>query len=217
MTGFGEKKLLIFDLDGTLVNTAEDIADAVNAAMIHFGYPTHNLEKIISFIGNGARLLITRALPSDARGDKLIDEVLEYYRDWYENHLIFHTYVYDGLIDALKTLKLRGVKLAVLSNKDNRHVREIVDTLLPDLFDIANGFLPQYPHKPAPDAVFAIAESLRIKMEDCAFIGDSAVDIQTAKNAGILSVGVAWGFLGTAPYEKNTPDIITYSPKDLLK
>lgn len=217
MNAITNKKLLIFDLDGTLVNTAEDIADSVNAAMAHFHYPVHSNEKIVTFIGNGARTLIKRAMPSDETSEEKVDEVLEYYRNWYDHHLIVHTYVYDGLLDALNELKNRGVKLAVLSNKDNRHVREIVNTLLPDIFDVANGYLPEYPHKPAPDSTLAIAERLGIKPEACAFIGDSAVDIQTAKRAGMTSVGVAWGFSGTAPYAENVPDMIAYNSKDLIK
>ncbi len=210
------KKALIFDLDGTLVNTVSDIAGAVNAMLEHYGFPKHDDEAVQRMIGKGAKNLITQALPDKNRTPEFIDEALECYRSCYDRNLIVKTYVYEGLHEVLLTLKNDGVKMAVLSNKDDRHVKEIVKKLMPGFFISADGFSPLYPHKPAPDAVLAIMKKMGVTREETAFVGDSAVDVQTAKNVGMTSVGVSWGFGGAAAFSDNVPDIIVDLPSELL-
>ncbi len=212
-----DKRALIFDLDGTLVNTVSDIANAVNEMLIRYGFPIHDDDTVRKMIGKGAKNLISQVLPEKNRTPEFIDEALEYYRDCYDKKLIVKTHIYEGLLDVLLKLKSNGVKMAVLSNKDDRHVKKIVKALLPDIFVLANGFSPIYPHKPAPDSVFAIMETMGVKKEETAYVGDSAVDIQTARNAGITAIGVSWGFSGISAFDNNVPDIIVNSPSELLK
>lgn len=211
------KKAIVFDLDGTLVNTLDDIADSVNAALVYFGYPIHNVNDIRLMIGKGAKNLITRALPPDNRSDTEIEEILKYYREYYSKNLLVKTCVYDGVFEALNILSSRGVKLAVLSNKDDGQVKEIVSKLLPNTFEIISGYSPKFPHKPAPDSVLDIIDKLGISLSETAFVGDSSVDILTAKNAGILSAGVTWGFGGEQEFNENIPDVIVRSPIQLCK
>lgn len=210
------KKALIFDLDGTLVDTISDITFSLNKMLDSYGLEMHTEADVRKMIGKGARNLVTRALPENKREDSFIDMALECYRGIYEKNLVVKTYAYDGISEALNELKERGIKLAVLSNKDDSHVKITVDTLLPGVFESVNGFSPLFPHKPSPDAVFDIMKRINVQPEETAFVGDSKVDILTAKNAGIMSVGVMWGFDEGASFEENVPDVKISMPKELL-
>lgn len=211
------KNALIFDLDGTLVDTLSDITYSVNEMLRHYGFDGHTEDEIRKMIGKGSKNLISRSLPENMRSEDFIAEALAYYVKCYENNLTVRTYVYDGLIEVLQEFKAKGYRMAVLSNKDDRHVKEIVNTLMPDVFVSANGFSPLYPHKPAPDSVLAIMREMGISAEETAFIGDSAVDIRTAANAGLFSVGVSWGFGGADSFRDAAPDMLVHTPKQLLE
>lgn len=211
------KKAYIFDLDGTLVNTLSDIASAVNEMLTHYGFDRHSDDEIRLMIGKGARNLITRALPEDRRNQEFVDEALEYYRGCYDRNTVVNSYVYEGLSQVVEALKSNGAKLAILSNKDDRHVKKIVEALLPDCFLFANGFSPLYPHKPAPDSVLAMISDMGVAKEEAAYVGDSAVDVQTARNAGIYSVGVTWGFGGVGSFSDCKPDVLVNTPEEILK
>ena len=211
-----DKKAIIFDLDGTLVDTLSDISSAVNEMLVHFNLPVHTEADICRMIGTGARNLIRLALPEERRNDAFVDETLEYYRGCYDRSLIVNTRVYKGLYEVLCKFRDDGVKMAILSNKDDGHVKAIVNALLPDLFLYANGFSPLYPRKPSPEAVIALMDKLGVKKEETAFVGDSSVDIQTGRNAGILSVGVTWGFGGKEAFLGMTPDVTVDCPEQLL-
>lgn len=210
------KKLIIFDLDGTLVDTASDIASAVNMMLEHYGLPIHSEDNVRKMIGKGAKNLIFQALPSTHRGEEALNEALEYYRGCYDRNLIVKTHVYSGIRDVLCELKDRGVQMAILSNKDERQVKTIADTLLPNMFVSVNGFTIKFPHKPAPDAVYDIIDRYGANKDDVAFVGDSSIDVITAKNAGVLSVGVTWGFAGEAAFDLAAPDVVVTSPEQLL-
>ncbi len=205
------KKALIFDLDGTLVDTLEDIGAAVNATLLHYNLPTHSLLEIKKMIGKGAKNLITRALPEDKREEGFVDEALAYYRAYYDSHLIVHTRVYNGLESVLRELKNKGVIMAVLSNKDDSHVVKIVNTLLPDIFETAMGFNPRFQRKPNPESLVAMMNGLGVSPEDTAYVGDLIVDAETAKNAGVTSVIVEWGF-DTVDFDA---DFIISTPEEL--
>lgn len=211
------KKAIIFDLDGTLVNTYEDIAISVNEALAYFSLPLHTNEEIRAMIGKGSKNLITQALPSERREEAFINAVHEYYVGYYDEHLLVKTHVYDGLKEVIEKLRFEGRMLAVLSNKDDGQVKRIISELLPNVFFVCNGFSPNYPHKPAPDSTLAIMKELGVTAEETAFVGDSAIDVATAKNAGVLSVGVTWGFGGEGSFESNYPDVLVTSPKQLLE
>lgn len=210
------KNAYIFDLDGTLVNTLSDIAYSVNEMLSHYGFENHSEDEVRRMIGKGSKNLIGQSLPKDKRNEGFISEAHGYYLKCYENNLTRSTYVYEGLMQVLHEFKQRGCKMAVLSNKDDRHVKEIVNVLMPDIFVSVNGFSPLYPHKPAPDSVLAIMEEMGVSKEKTAFVGDSAVDVKTALNAGLYSVGVSWGFGGVDSFCDVTPDILVHTPKQLL-
>lgn len=211
------KNALIFDLDGTLVNTLSDIAYSVNEMLNHYGFDKHTEDEIRRMIGKGSKNLISQSLPENMRYDAFVSEAHSYYVKCYEDNLTVRTYVYDGLADVLREFKTRGYRMAVLSNKDDRHVKEIVNTLMPDIFASVNGFSPLYPHKPAPDSVLAIMKEMGVSAERTVFIGDSAIDIKTAANAGLYSIGVSWGFGGVDSFKDVTPDVLVHEPVQLLE
>ena len=186
-------KSAVFDLDGTLLNTLDDLADGVNEALTHFGYPPRTVEEVRRFVGNGVRLLIVRALPMGEETPNF-EEVHAYFRTYYAAHSMIKTAPYPGIIEMLTKLKENGMKIAVVSNKFDAAVKELCKLYFGDLIDAAIGDLDPRPRKPAPDGTHAALRELGVSPEDAAFIGDSDVDILTARNAGLTPIGVLWGF-----------------------
>ena len=176
---------ILWDLDGTLLDTLEDLADAVNFALQQFGYPERSIEEIRCFVGNGARRLIERSVP--AGGDA--DAVFDTFRTYYDTHCRIKTRPYDGIMEALQKL---GEKypMAVVSNKPDSAVKPLCAEYFPGLY--ARGESTDCPRKPAPDMVFKAMEAIGV--ESCIYVGDSEVDVLTAKNAGVPCLSVLWGF-----------------------
>ncbi len=189
-------KVVIFDLDGTLLNTLDDLANACNYALNKFSFPTHNVEEYKKFIGNGIYKLVERAVPNNKKDKETVEKVLETFSDYYNEHMIDMTKPYDGIVDILDELRAKGIKLAVVSNKKHEFTIEIVKKYFGDRFDIVFGHRENYKEKPDPTSVLEVIEKLNILKSECIYIGDSNVDILTAKNAGVKSVGVSWGFRG---------------------
>lgn len=209
-------KLLIFDLDGTLADTLPAIRHGVNLTMRRFGYPELTYEQIRSMIGNGARKLIERAMPSGEAADaEYFEKVYATYCEMYAKTYTETTECYDGISEALETLCRRGYKIAVLSNKQNEFVGTLVRQLLPSGIVSAARGQTELPVKPNPAAALLIAESLGADASECAFIGDSDVDIKTARNAGMTSVCCTWGYRDRAYLESFAPDYIINSPSEL--
>ena len=215
---FLNKKLLMFDLDGTIADTLYSIMDAVNMCMEHYGFPTKTYEEVRAAVGNGAKLLIMRSIPREIAEDSArAEEIYQYFKGCYD---ITHNRIdgcYDGMHEAMLEIHSRGYTLAVLSNKPDAYVKNIIS----DLFDvgvisIARGE-SDMPRKPDPTAPLYIAHTLGFEASDCAYIGDSEVDVATAKNAGFASVAVSWGFRDRAVLEDCTPDIIIDDPSQLLE
>ena len=211
-------KLLIFDLDGTLADTLHTIRDAVNMCMEHFDLPTQSYEQIKRNVGNGIRELIKRSLPESFEGENArFEEILSYFNNCY---CITHDKVdgcYEGLYEVIMSLHVNGYKLAVLSNKPDAYVKRIIKNLFPDgVIEIAMG-QTELPRKPDPSVALMIANQLGFDAKNTYFIGDSEVDVLTAKNAGMKSIAVSWGFRDRNLLELNMPDIILDTPNELFK
>lgn len=186
-------KAVLFDLDGTLLDTLGDLHSAVNFALRSCGFPERSLAEIRSFVGNGVRLLVERSVPSGTSPDA-IAECLSAFRAEYDLHMNVLTSPYDGVIDLLRSLQKRGMKIAVVSNKYDKAAKALVEAHFGSLVDICLGTLDGVPPKPAPDTANRILAALNLCASDAAYVGDSGVDFQTATNAGLPFYGVSWGF-----------------------
>ena len=176
---------VLLDLDGTLLNTLEDLADGVNVAMAHFGYPLRTLNEVRHFVGNGVGHLLRCAAPEGADPEA----VTEVFMAWYGVHCQDKTRPYDGILEALAELK-KDYPIAVVSNKPDSAVKQLCQSLFAGVYGL--GQTEEIPRKPAPDMVFAAMKELGV--EKCIYVGDSEVDLKTAQNAGVPCISVLWGF-----------------------
>ena len=176
---------ILFDLDGTLLDTLADLHDSVNFTLAHFGYPQRTLEEVRQFVGNGARRLMDQAVPEN--GDQ--DGAFAYFQSYYRDHCQIKTKPYDGIPEVLEILKQK-YPIAIVSNKPDAAVKVLCAQYFPGIF--ALGEAPDCPRKPAPDMVYKAMASIGV--ERCIYVGDSEVDILTAKNAGVPCLSVLWGF-----------------------
>ncbi len=188
-----QKKLIIFDLDGTLLDTIDDLRFAVNHALTTFAYPTRTKEEVLSFVGNGYIPLLEKALPKSICEEQF-DEFTKCFKDYYAEHCHDNTKPYDGIMALLKRLKENGYMLAVLSNKGDAQVKSLVKRYFGDAFDLALGERVGIRKKPYPDSIEETLKTLGFKREEAVYVGDSEVDVQTAKNAQMDCICVDWGF-----------------------
>lgn len=187
-------KLVIFDMDGTILDTLEDLADSVNYALNAEGYPLRSIDEVRCFVGNGIRKLIERSVPNGT-DLKDIDKVHGKFTEYYTEHCADKTRPYDGIIELIDNLHKNGCKTAVVSNKANYAVKSLCSQYFEGKFDMSVGEqVPFYNKKPAPDLVNLVMEKLNVSACDTVYIGDSDVDIMTAANAGIKCITVDWGF-----------------------
>jgi phosphoglycolate phosphatase len=187
-------RALIFDLDGTLVESLAGIAASLNRALTQYGLPSHSHNNVRGFIGDGAIKLVQRALSTVSRID-LTNSVVKNFAADYAISWPSGTSVYPGILELLADLESRGVPLAVLSNKPHAFTTEIVEKLFPDTnFAVVLGNRESLPHKPDPTGAIEIAKTLGLAPEYCTIIGDSTMDLDTAKNAGMRSIAVTWGY-----------------------
>jgi phosphoglycolate phosphatase len=188
-------KAVIFDLDGTLLDTLEDIADSMNSVLERHGFQGHGYDAYRYFIGDGLTNLVRRALPADRSDPETVKECLSLMKQDYRRSWRNKTRPYPGITDLLLELKGRGMKMAVLSNKDDTFTKEMVESYFPaGIFIKVVGAKPDVPLKPDPTSAGSIIKALSLKSEQCLFVGDTAVDMQTAMNAGLFPLGVSWGF-----------------------
>ncbi len=187
------KTTVIFDLDGTLMNTLDDICDSTNYALACCGFPARTFNEVRAFVGNGIRLLIERAVPANTAKEK-VDEVFNIFKSYYLTHSKIKTAPSPGVVDLLKTLKAKGFKTAIVSNKIQAGVDELVEEMFKGLVDVAVGERAGYKTKPDPDLVNIAIDALKIDKKDAVYVGDSDVDVLTAKNSDLDMVAVTWGF-----------------------
>ena len=207
---------IIFDLDGTLLNSLEDLHACFNQAIAQFGYPIRSIDEIRSFVGNGIRKAIERALPCDVSTDEL-DKITDYFRTYYKDHMLELTKPYDGIIELLTNLKSKGYKTAIVSNKYDDAVKELSKNYFGNLIDIAVGEGYGIRRKPEVDGVSKAIEMLGSKIETCIFVGDSDVDIMTANNANIPCISVLWGYKDKNFLKSKGAKYIAETTKDIEK
>lgn len=212
------KKLAIFDLDGTLLNTIEDLGHAANHALQAHGYPTHSIASYPFFVGNGVRRLIERVLPEDARTEATIDRLLVTFKEYYNDHNTDFTKPYEGIPELLSHLSSHGVAIAVASNKYQAATEKLISHFFPTLSFVAvEGQKEGVPVKPDPSIVFEILAKAKTPKADTIYIGDSGVDMETARRACVDSVGVTWGFRPEKELVENHADTIVNRPDDIEK
>ncbi len=190
-----KKQLVIFDLDGTLLDTVADLANATNQALERCGFPTHPVEAYYQYVGNGINKLFARALPAEASNEENILRIRTLFIPYYNEHNADCSRPYPGIVELLRQLRSSGVRIAVASNKYHEATLKLVRHFFPDIqFAAIYGQREGVPIKPAPDIVYDIHRDTGVAKEDTLYVGDSGVDMLTARNAGVESVGVAWGF-----------------------
>ena len=209
-------KAVIFDMDGTILDTLDDLASSVNYALDANGLPKRTRDEVRRFVGNGAVKLIRRAVP-EGTTDALFDKVFASYTAHYAVHCADATKPYDGILELLRSLRKAGIKTAVVSNKPDEAVGILAKRYFPDLFDAAVGTREGIKTKPAPDSVFEIIKTIGAGKKDCVYVGDSEVDIETAKNAGIPCISVSWGFKGSEFLAEHGAKKIVASAAELSK
>ncbi len=209
-------KAVIFDLDGTLLDTCNDLANAVNFALNKNGFPTHNPEMFKIFTGDGTDVMITRALPENRRDIETLKKVREDYFEFYNAHSGEFTRSYDGIPELLESLKNRGIMLAVTSNKIEFMTQSVINNYFGNSFDFVTGQCDGTPPKPNPSMVFKAMKNLGVEPSECLYVGDTGVDAKTGKNAGIFTVGVLWGFREREELIENGADAIIDKPCQIL-
>ncbi|MCB2148195.1 MAG: HAD family hydrolase [Deltaproteobacteria bacterium] len=208
---------IIFDLDGTLLDTLADIGDSVNLMLAEYGFPGHSTDEYRRFIGNGIRMLVTRALPIEGRSEKLVTACVRRAREIYWENWNRKTRPYDGIPDLLDCLKEKDLPLAVLSNKPHDFTVRYVNAYFGNWdFKVVMGQNDHFPVKPDPASALDIARQIGLAPEKFLFVGDSAVDMQTAATAGMYAVGVAWGFRGPEELRENGCRMLVNHPLEIL-
>lgn len=208
-------KAVIFDMDGTILNTLEDLKNATNYSLRQFGMPERSLEEVRMFVGNGIRKLVERAVPSGTSEEK-IAQVFNVFLEYYEIHSVDNTSPYPGILELVEKLKKSGIKTAVSTNKADVPAQELGREYFNGIFDLIVGQQDGLKVKPAPDSVNKILSILDIQKKDAIYIGDSDVDVQTAKNSGLDFIGVSWGFRGREFLEKNGAKNIVDNANEIL-
>lgn len=208
-------KAVIFDLDGTLLNTLDDLADAVNWALEKYNQPKRTIAEVRAFVGNGLRNLMNQAVPNGEK-NPVFEDLFEEFREYYKSHCNIKTAPYEGVLALMKELKTRGIKMAIVSNKIDSGVKELNEIHFSEYVEVAIGERVGIARKPSPDSVNEALRILDVAKEDAIYVGDSGVDIQTAKNAGIGCVSVSWGFRDEAVLMEQGASIMIHQPLELL-
>lgn len=211
-------KLAVFDLDGTLLNTIQDIANSCNYALNELGYPQRSVEEITTFVGNAIFKLIERAIPENIdKTPEKVDEIYDIYKGYYQKHQTDNTVPFEGIPELLDKLRADGIKLAVFSNKTHSATVEIINEIFPDIMEVTMGRREGYPVKPDPTTLLEIMDSCGVKPNETAYIGDSNVDMQVGNNAGAHTFGVSWGYQTVEMLEDAGAKKVVDNPEELYK
>lgn len=208
-------QLAIFDMDGTILDTLEDLTDSLNASLNAFGFPSRTIEEVRFFVGNGIHRTIELSVPEDTKAEE-IEQVFTFFTPYYQKHCNNKTRPYSGVIALIETLKKQGIKTAVVSNKADEAVHALCDTFFQGLFDCAIGQKPENKRKPAPDSVNEVLCKLSVSRTNAVYIGDSEVDLATAANAHMDCIAVSWGFRGEHFLQQQGADKIAQTPQEVL-
>lgn len=210
------KKAVIFDLDGTLLNTLDDLADSTNYALSKFGYPTRTIDEVRQFVGNGVAKLIERAIP-EGKNNPNFEKCLAIFKENYAQNMYNKTAPYNGIIEMLSNLKSKGIKIAVVSNKFDLAVKELCKKYFEGFIDFAAGEneAQGIKKKPAPDTVISVLNEFNFAPEDAVYVGDSDVDIMTAKNSKMPCISVTWGFRDEKFLLENGAIILINAPSEI--
>jgi len=208
---------VLFDLDGTLLDTLKDLADSVNSALGRLGFPQHELEAYQYFVGDGREVLAIRALPERQRKAGTVDKLVTYINEEYSNRWVNNTHPYQGIPNLLDALTSSGIKMAILSNKQHNFTELMVSKLLPRWrFELVVGALPSVPKKPDPTTALQIAQRLNIRPLEFLYLGDSDVDMKAASAADMYPVGALWGFRTADELISSGARALIQQPTDLL-
>lgn len=206
---------IIFDLDGTLTDTLEDLKNSVNYALGEFGFPKRTLDEVRRFVGNGVRKLIYLSVP-EGTSEEIAEQCLLVFKEYYKNNSLVKTKPYDGIVPMLESLKKQGIKTAVVTNKMHEAAADIVRIFFDGLIEVTVGQIDGVAQKPQPDGIYLALEKLGVPRERAVYVGDSEVDCITAKNAGIPCIGVTWGFRDRAVLTENGADFIIDVPNQIF-
>ena len=206
---------IIFDLDGTLLNTLDDLRDSVNEVLVNKGYASKNLEEVKRFVGNGVRNLIQCSMP-DTCSENEITQCLEEFKELYKNNMQNKTRPYNGIMELLLDLNRFNYKMGIVSNKYDTAVKSLSRTYFGNLIPVSIGESNSVRRKPAPDSVLLAIQELNSNIKNTIFVGDSDTDVQTAKNAGIPCIGVTWGFRSREVLRQAGADFLIDTPKEIL-
>jgi phosphoglycolate phosphatase len=211
-------KAVLFDLDGTLLDTLDDLGDSMNAVLAAHGYATHPIRSYAAFVGDGVHNLVRRALPAEAgKNDALVNELVPLMRSEYSRRWKAKTRLYDGIPELLDGLSARGLRMAVLSNKPHPATLEVVAHFLPRWkFDLTLGARPDVPLKPDAGAALEVSRQLGVPPEAFLYLGDTDTDMLTASAAGMFAVGVLWGFRSAEELLSSGANVIIPDPRDVL-
>ena len=186
-------KAVLFDMDGTVLDTLADLTNAINHTLSDYGMPLLDKRRVAQYLGNGAAYLMSRAVPAGTP-DALREEMLRAYQPWYDSHCAILTAPYPGIVPLMRALREAGVKQAVISNKQDSAVRQLAQEHFPGLLETAVGESESVRRKPNPDAVLAALREMGVEKRDAVYVGDTEVDLRTAENAGLACAVVGWGF-----------------------
>ena len=207
---------VIFDLDGTLLNTLEDLTNSVNFALARYGFTCRTMAEVRGFLGNAAARLMELSIP-DGINNPQYEKCLTDFRNYYSENMQNKTVVYKGIMELLEQLSKEDYKIAIVSNKSDKAVKELNQVYFGKYIKVAIGESENVSIKPAPDTVFKALEELGSTVDKALYVGDSEVDVKTAKNSGMICVGVTWGFRDREVLEQNGADYIIDRPQELLK